>query len=274
LYLRHKSDTTISPIHLLLQWKLLWTEYAKNNNVQSYRVWRNGLQPVIIKVEKNHLWFSGFQNEITKLFNLKTGLEWQLQLWPFDHNIGKVKQVHLHTHTQKKKSDSHVHNLFLHSISVIATLCLAAVVGALLHTKPASARIYSPIFSPAFQHSLFHTTVSKCWLPPVTQALHFLKILLDTLELVLKYWHFLATRLLSSCKECRLCMILGFLHSINEVFALMGCYTALTGISSVTTNQCCITSQKSEALKNVRTVHIKTLQCPPQIIITQIKIQK
>ena len=55
--------------------------------------------------------------------------------------------------------------------------------------------------------------------------------------------------LLSVCKECRLCMILGFLHSVYEVFALMGRYTALTGISSVTTNQCCITSQKSEVLK-------------------------
>jgi len=36
--------------------------------------------------------------------------------------------------------------LFLHSIPVITTLCPAAVVGALLHTKPASTRIYSPIF--------------------------------------------------------------------------------------------------------------------------------
>ena len=102
LYLRHKSNTTISPIHLLLQWKLMWTEYAKNNNVQSYHVWRNGLQPVIIKDEETHLWFSGFQNEITKLFNLKTGLEWQLQLEPFDHNTGKVKQVYLHTQKKTK----------------------------------------------------------------------------------------------------------------------------------------------------------------------------
>lgn len=109
LYRMHRNDTTLSSIHLLLQWKLLWTEYAKNNNVQSYRVWRNGLQPVIIKVEKNHLRFCGFQNEITKLFNLKTGLEWQLQLWPFDHNIGKVKQVYLET--RKEWSYSHVHIL-------------------------------------------------------------------------------------------------------------------------------------------------------------------
>ena len=161
----------------------------KNNNVRSYRVWRDGLQPVIIKVEKNHLWFSGFENEITKLFNLKTGLEWQLQLWPFDHNIGKVKQVYLHT--KKKWSDSHVHNLFLHSIPVITTLYLAAVVGALLDTKPASARIYGPIFPYASTFLISRNSLTKCRLPPVMQALHFLKILLDTLELILKYQHFL-----------------------------------------------------------------------------------
>jgi len=39
-----------------------------------------------------------------------------------------------------------VHNLFLHIIPVVTFLSLAAVVGVLLHTKPASARIYSPIF--------------------------------------------------------------------------------------------------------------------------------
>jgi hypothetical protein len=36
--------------------------------------------------------------------------------------------------------------LSLHSIPVIVTLYLAAVVAALLHTKPATARICSPIF--------------------------------------------------------------------------------------------------------------------------------
>ena len=33
----------------------------------------------------------------------------------------------------------------------------------------------------------------------------------------------------SSCKVCILCMILAFQQCVNEVFALMGCYTALTG---------------------------------------------
>jgi len=230
LNLRHKSDTTISPTHLLLQWKLLWTEYAKNNNVQSYRVWRNGLQPVIIKVEKNHLWFSGFQNEITKLFNLKTGLEWQLQLWPLYHNIGKVKQVNLQTPKQKQ-SDSHIHNLFLHSIPVIATLRLAAVVGALLHTKPASARTYSPIFPCA---SMF--LISRNSLKVQTGTRYAGLALSENITRhtgacteILAFSRHIC--FLSSCKECRLCMILGFLHSVNEVFAPMGRYTALTGIS-------------------------------------------
>jgi len=34
-------------------------------------------------------------------------------------------------------------------------------------------------------------------MPPVMQSLHFLKVLLDTLELVLKHWHFLITYHLS-----------------------------------------------------------------------------
>ncbi|KFW83981.1 hypothetical protein N336_03898 [Phalacrocorax carbo] len=41
---------------------------------------RDGFQPVIIKVEENHLGFGSLQDEITKLFHFQTGLEGQLQL--------------------------------------------------------------------------------------------------------------------------------------------------------------------------------------------------
>uniref|UniRef100_K7GB70 Uncharacterized protein n=1 Tax=Pelodiscus sinensis TaxID=13735 RepID=K7GB70_PELSI len=47
---------------------------------------RDGFQPVIIKVEENHLGLSSLQDEITKLLNFQAGLEGQLQL-PFDHNV-------------------------------------------------------------------------------------------------------------------------------------------------------------------------------------------
>ncbi|KFW86430.1 hypothetical protein N305_15078, partial [Manacus vitellinus] len=49
---------------------------------------RDGFQPVIVEIEENHLGFSSLQDEITKLFHFQTGLEGQLQLRAFDHNIG------------------------------------------------------------------------------------------------------------------------------------------------------------------------------------------
>ncbi|KGL83724.1 hypothetical protein N309_09068, partial [Tinamus guttatus] len=61
-------------------------ENALERNKDANR--RDGFQPVIIEVEENHLGFSSLQDEITKLFHLQTGLEGQLQLRAFDHNIG------------------------------------------------------------------------------------------------------------------------------------------------------------------------------------------
>ncbi|KFW61919.1 hypothetical protein AS28_08059 [Pygoscelis adeliae] len=40
----------------------------------------DGLQPVIIEIEENHLGFGSLQDEIAKLFHFQTGLEGQLQL--------------------------------------------------------------------------------------------------------------------------------------------------------------------------------------------------
>lgn len=56
----------------------------------------NGLQPVIIKVEQHHLRFCCLQDQVSELLHLQTGLERQLQLRAFDHNVGEVKQVNLH----------------------------------------------------------------------------------------------------------------------------------------------------------------------------------
>jgi hypothetical protein len=160
--------------------------------------------------------------------------------------------------THKKRTTWHntnVHNLFLHIIPVVTFLSLAAAVGVLLHTKPASTRIYGPIFP---YTSMF--LISWNSLKVLTATCHAGLALSENTA-----WH-TGARLetlafshripsFSSCKECRHCTIWGFQHSVNEFFALMGCYTALTGISLVTTNQCCITSQKSEPLNNVDCSH-------------------
>lgn len=61
----------------------------------SYSITGNGLEPVVVEIEKKHLWFSCLQDQVTKLFNFQTGLEWELQLASFDDNIREVKQVNL-----------------------------------------------------------------------------------------------------------------------------------------------------------------------------------
>lgn len=63
---------------------------------ETHCVGRDGLQPVIIKVEQHHLWFCSLQDQVSKLLHFKTGLEGQLQLRAFDHNVGEVEQVDLH----------------------------------------------------------------------------------------------------------------------------------------------------------------------------------
>lgn len=73
---------------------------------QTHCVRRDGLEPVIIKVKQNHLRFCCLQDEVSKLLHLQTGLERQLQLWPFDHNVGEVEQVNLSSNEIKKRSST------------------------------------------------------------------------------------------------------------------------------------------------------------------------
>lgn len=63
--------------------------------ILTYSVRRNGLQPVIVQIEQDHLWLSGLQNEIPKLLHLQTSLEGQLQLRAFNDNVGEIQQMHL-----------------------------------------------------------------------------------------------------------------------------------------------------------------------------------
>lgn len=64
----------------LKPWLLPHASEAKQNAACAHRVGRDGFQPVIIKIEENHLGFSSLQDEIPKLFHFQTGLERQLQL--------------------------------------------------------------------------------------------------------------------------------------------------------------------------------------------------
>ncbi|KFU86371.1 hypothetical protein M959_04367, partial [Chaetura pelagica] len=68
----------------------LLTCSARRIRIRREKAWerRDGFQPVIIEVEENHLGFSGLQDEVTKLLYFQAGLEGQLQLGAFDHNVG------------------------------------------------------------------------------------------------------------------------------------------------------------------------------------------
>lgn len=67
---------------------------------ETHCVRRDGLQPVVIEIEQHHLRLCRLQDEISELLHLQTGLEGQLQLRTFDHDVGEVKQVDLHTEQQ------------------------------------------------------------------------------------------------------------------------------------------------------------------------------
>ncbi|KFQ13646.1 hypothetical protein N330_02845 [Leptosomus discolor] len=65
----------------------LFTCSARRIRIRRENAWekekrcrRDGFQPVIIEVEKNHLGFGSLQDEITKLLHFQAGLEGQLQL--------------------------------------------------------------------------------------------------------------------------------------------------------------------------------------------------
>jgi hypothetical protein len=136
------------------------------------------------------------------------------------------------TYTQKKEwSDSNIHNLLISTQHpsnrnpVPGSCC-----GSLTAYRACIRQNLRSYFPLCFNFLISQNSLKM--LTCVMQALHFLKIVLDTLELVLKYRHFVFSHKpsFSTCKECRLCMILGFQHSANEVCSLMGCYTAMIGI--------------------------------------------
>ena len=55
----------------------------------------DGLQPIVVEVEKNHLRLGRFQDEISELLNFEASLEGKLQLGAFDDDVGEVEQVNL-----------------------------------------------------------------------------------------------------------------------------------------------------------------------------------
>ena len=61
----------------------------------THSVGRDALEPVIIEIEEDHLRLSGLEDEVSQLLHLQTGLEWQLELTAFDHNVGEIQQMHL-----------------------------------------------------------------------------------------------------------------------------------------------------------------------------------
>lgn len=60
-----------------------------------YSIAGDRFEPVVVKVEEKHLWLSCFKNQVTKLLNFETGLEWELQLASFDDNVREVEKVNL-----------------------------------------------------------------------------------------------------------------------------------------------------------------------------------
>lgn len=76
-------------------------------DVGTYGVGGDGLEPVVIEVEKHHLRLCSLQNQVSKLLHLQTGLEGQLQLRALDHNVGKVEQVDLRRKTDCVRTGAH-----------------------------------------------------------------------------------------------------------------------------------------------------------------------
>lgn len=77
-------------------------EWSKTHGIR-----RDGLEPVIIQVEQHHLRLCSFQDEVSKLLHLQTGLEGQLQLRPLDHNVGEVEQVDLRRENNGIRTGKH-----------------------------------------------------------------------------------------------------------------------------------------------------------------------
>eukprot|EP00964_Phaeocystis_antarctica_P078146 scaffold48598_cov65-Phaeocystis_antarctica.AAC.1 len=59
------------------------------------RVRRDGLEPVVVDVEEDHLRLGGLEDQVAELLDLEARLEGQLQLGALDDDVGEVEQVHL-----------------------------------------------------------------------------------------------------------------------------------------------------------------------------------
>jgi hypothetical protein len=54
----------------------------------------DSLEPIVVKIEQNHLGLSGSQNQVSKLLNLERGLEWQLQLTSLEHDVREIEAMY------------------------------------------------------------------------------------------------------------------------------------------------------------------------------------
>ena len=55
------------------------------------RVRRDRAQPIVIQVEETHLRLESIQDQVAKLFNLETSLEWELKFRTLQHNIREIQ---------------------------------------------------------------------------------------------------------------------------------------------------------------------------------------
>ncbi len=82
--------------------------YTTQGRSKTHCVRGDGLEPVIIEVEQHHLRLCSLQDQISKLLHLQTGLEGQLQLRAFDHDVGEVEQVDLHRQSNAFRTGKHI----------------------------------------------------------------------------------------------------------------------------------------------------------------------
>lgn len=74
---------------------------------ETHCVRRDSLEPVVVEVEQHHLRLCSLQDQVSKLLHLQTGLEGQLQLRTFDHDVGEIEQVDLHRENNGIWSEKH-----------------------------------------------------------------------------------------------------------------------------------------------------------------------
>mmetsp|Transcript_39335 Transcript_39335/g.83813 ORF Transcript_39335/g.83813 Transcript_39335/m.83813 type:complete len:1257 (-) Transcript_39335:3240-7010(-) len=74
----------------------------------------DGLEPVVVQVEENHLRLSSLQDKIAEFFDLHAGLERQRQLGALDHDVGEIQQVDLERVQHALSGDDDLLGLLLH----------------------------------------------------------------------------------------------------------------------------------------------------------------